>query len=549
MLLGAAWHARAQRGAPVGPPPTYCTPAAAVPGATTEVTFTNAPPGALAGVWTSFPAQVEVPPGGHTCRLKVPADVPVGIGAIRVATAGGVGSLQLFMIDDLPSVPRSAKNHAPGEAQAISAFCAVDAATEPLASDYYRLTAKHGQRIAFEVVAQRLGSRMDPMVRLLDSAGRELEYVEDTPGLGADVRFAHTFDRDGDYLIEVRDANYEGSPDHRYRLRVGDFPAVTVAFPLGGKRGSEGAFEFFGPEGEHVGPLHVGVPDDANRFQFGVKLPGGRSSAFVPILCGEREEFVASSPNRTPDTAAHLTLPASVSGRFDAPSQRHFYEIAAKKGQRIVLRGQSRRWNAPVDLFFQVFKPDGTRVAQSKIVEPKPATKGALPPPLDEGTLEFTCPAGGTCRFSVEDLNQAGGSTMAYHVEVEPAAPDYALSVETDKVEVAAGGKFRIKVKAERQGYGGPITLALRGGAAEFAVGRNTIPAGKAEADVEVTVPAETPATAAPLQFTIVGTGGPPGEHVASTSPVLRRLFPRMTFVPSELDGLIALRVRPASAK
>jgi hypothetical protein len=293
----------------------------------------------------------------------------------------------------------------------------------------------------------------------------------------------------------------------------------------------------------------VQFPDDLPRYQFGVKFPDGRSSAFVPLLCGDREEFVAPTPNRTPDTAARLSLPASVSGRFDAPGQRHFYEIAAKKGQRIVLRGQSRRWNAPVDLYFQVYKPDGTRLAQSRIVEPKPATKGALPPPPDEGTLEFTCPATGVCLFSVEDLNQGGGPTMAYHVEVEGVAPEYALSVETDKVEAAAGGKFRLKVKADRQGYDGPIRLVLRGATADFEVAKNTIPAGKAEAEVEVTVPAETPATAAPLQFTVVGTGGAPGEHVASTSATLRRLFPRISFVPAELDGLIALRVRSASAK
>jgi hypothetical protein len=551
LLASAAPLARGQRGRAAEPPAPYCMPASALPGATTEITFTNAPAGEPTGLWTSFPAEVEVLPGGTgtRCRLKLPADAPVGIGALRLATAGGVGSLQLFMIDDLPSVAGSAKNHTPATAQGITDLCAVDGASEPLACDYYRLTARRGQRIAFEVVAQRLGSRMDPMVRLLDSAGRELEYVEDTPGLGADVRFAHTFERGGEYVIEVRDANYEGSPDHRYRLRVGDFPAVTVASPPGVKRGVEGAFEFSAPSGEHVGPLHVRLPADARCFQFGVKFPGGRSSAFVPIRCGDREEFVAAAPNLTPDAAAHLALPASVGGRFDVPGQRHFYEIAGRKGQRIVLRGQSRRWNAPVDLFFQAYKPDGTRSAQSKVVEPKPPAKGAIPPPPDEGTLEFTCPVDGTCRFSVEDLTQAGGPTMTYHFDVEPAVPDYALSVEVDKVEAAAGGKFRVKVKAERQGYDGPITLALRGAAAAFPIDKNTIPAGKTEADVEVTVPADMPATAAPLQFTIAGTGGPPGEHVASTYSTLRRLFPRLTFVPSELDGLIALRIRPPSPK
>ena len=138
VLLASAPVAMGQRGRVAEPPAAYCMPAAALPGTTTEVTFTNVPAGAPTGLWTSFPAEVEVLPDGSAtkCRLKVPADAAVGIGAVRLATTGGVGNLQLFMIDDLPSVRASAKNHTPATAQEITDLCAVDGAAEPLACNY-----------------------------------------------------------------------------------------------------------------------------------------------------------------------------------------------------------------------------------------------------------------------------------------------------------------------------------------------------------------------------------------------------------------------------
>ena len=70
--------------------------------------------------------------------------------------------------------------------------------------------------------------------------------------------------------------------------------------------------------------------------------------------------------------------------------------------------------------------------------------------------------------------------------------------------------------------------------------------------------PADFTAPASPTQFMIVGvgvgtgsgsgsgsgSGDATGEHVASTLAPLRRMFPRMMFVPLELDGPIGLYVR-----
>src|SRR5207249_172983 len=124
-----------------------------------------------------------------------------------------------------PSIVESGENKTMTNAQQLKLPVAVDGASDELSFDYYKFTAKKGQRISFEIVAQRLGSRLDPVLRLLDAKGRELEYCDDDPGAGADSRFAHRFAAGGKYFLEIRDVNYQGGPQYFYRLRVGNLPA------------------------------------------------------------------------------------------------------------------------------------------------------------------------------------------------------------------------------------------------------------------------------------------------------------------------------------
>ena len=67
--------------------------------------------------------------------------------------------------------------------------------------------------------------------------------------------------------------------------------------------GDEEDGEFAGPDGVRAGPFAFTLPTGTPRFHCGVRYAGGHSSAFVHVLCGEREEFVAPSPNRTPEAA------------------------------------------------------------------------------------------------------------------------------------------------------------------------------------------------------------------------------------------------------
>jgi hypothetical protein len=547
--------ARAQRG---GAPPAltpFTAPMAATPGSTTVVAFHVAGAKAAPGFWATFPCEAEPldssQPTIARFRLGVPANAPVGVGAVRFITAAGVSSPRLFMVDDIPTTEAADNHTSPRDAQPLTLPAAVEADAVALAAHHYRFAARAGERVAFEVVAHRLGSRMDAVVRVLDAAGRELAYADDTPGLGADPRFAHTFAAAGDYVVEVRDADYQGGQDRRYRLRVGDFPAVTTAFPAGGRRGADATFTFENAGGERLGPVTVRLPNDSPRANVPLKFPGGRSSSWVPVLVGDAEDFRATAPAGSIAVAATPPLPAFISGRFTKPGQRDVYGLDASKGRTLAVRAHTRAIQSPASVFLQLLKPDGGKVAESKPTEGK--TAEAKPLDADDGALTFDVPSNGAYYLAVTELAGAAGPAHTYRLGVEqkPAA-GFALTVDTDKVDAPAGGTLRVKVKAARRNYDGPITLALGGGdAAGFEVKAGAIAKGKAEADLEFTIPPDAP-TSRPLLLAITGTAkidGADRTETASTAPALRTLWPRIAHPPAELDGQIALGVTTAEKR
>ena len=510
------------------------TPSAVAPGHSVDITLSGASLEKSGTVWTSVPADAAVVRSTNdaaTVRIKVPTTVSVGVAAVRVATPGGVSNLQFFMVDDLPTVAERAGNASPAGAQELTAPVAVDGACDPLAHDYYRLKARRGQRVSVEVVAARLGSQLDPVLRLLDESGGEIAWADDSPGAGGDCRMTHTFAADGDYLLELRDVNYDGGGAYRYRLRVGDSPLAVVPFPLGGKRGGVALFGALGEGTEDVPPALLALPRGGPTARVSWRMPGG-GTGFARVALGDSDETIEAEPNDAPESATPVALPAAVSGRFESPGDVDVYKVALRKGQRWVFRARSRSLGSPCDVVLQVLRRDGSELAESKV-------EGDA-----DATVDATAPEDGTYLLRVRELTGAGGPALAYRIESEPYRPGFRLSVDADKVDARSGGQFELKVTAVRRDYGGPIVLALQGLRAAVLEGA-TIPAGKQETTLKVKLPGDLIAGSI-VDFQVTGSADVPGGRAvatASTATALRRLLPRMLYPPEELDGLIALGV------
>ncbi len=480
-------------------------PSAAAPGQSTEVTIFGDNISSPTKLWTSFPAAVEFltrdgkrsdDDSKATVRLTIPKGTPTGIGAVRLVTSSGVSELRLLMLDDLPIVRSSGTNNSVANAQLLKPPVAVEGACEELAADFYKFTAARGQQLSLEVIAQRLGSPLDPLVRILDAKGRELAWCDDEPGLGADCRLRHKFAASGEYVIELRDTGYQGGPRHRYRLRLGDFPFSSPAFPLGVQQSTKS------------------------------KNPSA--------------ELTEAEPNDTPPTATKFIVPAALNGRFAQPKDRDWYQFDVKKGQRLIFRGRTRSLGSPSELFLRLTKPDGAKIAQANL-------SGA-----DEGVITNTFNEAGKFCLLVEELAQRSGPEHAYRVEIEPYRAGFALSTDTEHVNAAPGGSFDLKVNCARRDYSGPIQFALDGAGEGFAIeSKSTGNKTNENYTLKVSVSSRMPPGSL-TQFKIVGRAtidGQPFTATASTMPALKKLFSPMPYPPAELDGLIALGLKPMTAK
>ena len=538
----AASHVWAQ------PSVSYTVPGAVQSGKTIELTLHGAKLDDPLRVWTSFPAKVELVPAeagkkdltSRTCKITVDATAAGDIGGFVVGNATGTSDVLYISLDDLASVADDGKNVSLSAAQVLSLPIAVDGVSNGAQFDHYKFSAKKGQRIAFEVVAARIGSAFDPVLRLLDHAGKEILFADDDSSLGADCRFTHLFAADGDYVVEVHDNQYRGGD--RYRLRVGDFPLVTSAFPLGGRFGSTAKFDFAGPSADGTTPVFVRIPDEVRtgRIAVNARFPDGKSSATATLVASRLPEAREIEPHNDIKIASQVTLPCAVNGILGDEADRDYFQFAAVKGQAISFKAVSRSLGSPALLFMRLLKADGGQLAETAVSAE------------EEFTLTHTFAADGIYHLMVYDLLRRGGPEYAYRVEMASNV-GFSLSLKNDKataikfITTLKTGAFALDVQCARRGFDGPITLSLGNAAAGFQLINNVIPKAAKTHRVLLTVPPD--AQAADLHaLRVVGTADHEGRQlssVVSTAALVRARKPVISYPPSWIDGLLTVATAP----
>lgn len=86
-------------------------------------------------------------------------------------------------------------------------------------ADFFRFTAKKGQPLVFGVSARSRGSLIDPIVRILNSEGKQLERTDDQ-GENRDPTLTWNPPADGDYMLTVADLHRQGGPRFYYHVDI-----------------------------------------------------------------------------------------------------------------------------------------------------------------------------------------------------------------------------------------------------------------------------------------------------------------------------------------
>jgi hypothetical protein len=237
-------------------------------------------------------------------------------------------------------------------------------------------------------------------------------------------------------------------------------------------------------------------------------------------------------PNDTVAKATKISPPVEIHGTFGKPGDRDRYEFIAGKGERLEFRAASRSLGSSCDLVLQLDSAEGQRLARSN------------PSASDEGALTHTFTNGGTYRLTVHEASGAHGSNLFYRITARPAA-GFALTLDTDRVNVPPGGAFDLKITAARGDHKGAIQLALENFPGAKILTNGVIAEGKTNVTMKVRVP-ESLKPGTWQTFSVVGMStrsNNTARVLASTAPALRRQLPLLLHVPPELDGAVALGV------
>lgn len=158
-------------------------------------------------------------------RNRVPGVYPVSVGF-----RPRVSNCLPFAVDDLPECLDKPGNDRQQTAQKVKLPIIVNGRIDsPGDRDVFSFHGVAGSEFVAEVVARRLDSPLDSMLRLTDSAGRQLACNDDTEdrGAGLETHHADSFIRaslpaDGTYYVHLCDTQKKGGREYAYRLRMSE---------------------------------------------------------------------------------------------------------------------------------------------------------------------------------------------------------------------------------------------------------------------------------------------------------------------------------------
>lgn len=400
--------------------------------------------------------------------VKLADNVPPGVYQLRVANDKGISTPVAVEIDASAPLP-----FAPQVAQLPATLHGNLSGSGILSST---LTGKKGQRLVIEIEAKRLGSAVEPIIKLYDPKRVQLAWAQGSNPLAGDARLTAVLPVDGTYTVELHDAQYKAGTPGRFRLKLGDFQYADLPFPLAGQRGAKAAFQLIGnlPETTRVEADLTAAPGGS---YVRLPMPAGVIGTTPRVLVSDIPEVVEGEPQAK---LQEVALPAGINGRLRAPKEEDRYKLAVQPGSKLRFDVLAERAGSPLDGVLILRNEAGTQLMRA---DDQPGT-------LDPG-LEYTVPEGVTALVaSVSDLHGRGGANFVYRLAVTPAGqPDFSLALLDDRPHLPRNGAGLVRVRATRSGYVGPIKLTLTGLPEGTIVSGDEIPAGATETLLSFTAP------------------------------------------------------------
>ena len=543
-------------------------------GVTTDVTITGTRlEGGAPKLLTPFPAEVVAVPTADgkpaadaatrwTFRITPAATVPLGVYPVRVRTEDGLSNPFLFAVGQVPEVAEAEDNNTFAAAQPIPSPAVVDGRLEGNDVDFFRFPGKKGDRVVVDAQCARVGSGVDPSIRLTTAGNRFVSSADDTLGLQTDARLSAVLPEDGDYVVELSDTRYAGSNRPVYRLLVGPVPVADEVFPLGGRRGETIGLELKGGTLAGTGVVAATLlPDPVLPGVVRPRWSGPGVGAADPALDVESVTPLAvedypelrepADPAAPPLRAA---VPVVLNGRIESKGREDRYVLAVTPGQKLHIAVDAAELGSALDGVLTVFGPANAVLGTADdTTTPKPsrkkaaAAKKADPITSADPSLDLTVPANVMeVTLALRDLRGEGGSGYPYRITVEPATPGFRLELGEAQVSIPRGGTASFEVDANRAEFNGPIALSVPNLPAGVTARLGPIREGQAKGIVSLSAAPDASFDVVHLRVEGRGDGGPAGPLVEAATRDL--MFAKHETLPTNVVtqlGLPAASARP----
>lgn len=483
------------------------------------------------------PAQVKL-------AVTVDSTVTTGIYPVRVVTQDGLSALTFLAVDSLPSGVEMEDNNTPEKAQAFSIPIIINGTCAGGDVDFYRFSAKKGQRLVIETETGILGSAVVPQIRLTDARQRFIA-ADDTQGHRGDGRIVFDVAAEGDYLLEFSDSRYRGGNPAHYRIKIGDYDIADELFPLGGRRGDNATFTLRGGTLGKELSFQRALSDAGSSMPLnldGLPLKPGMLAPSVAI--GDYPEKIWEKGSGNDPRRLDIVAPITVNGRIEAKGDIDRFQLPVSPGQKYRFSVQAYLLGSRLDGVLRIADASGKQIALIDDVNVAALAPGQQPFNNPDPSVDVTVPDGVNLLVAeLRDQRRRGGLNFTYRLTVEPIVPDFELRIVNAEINVPKSGNAVVTVNVTRRGYTGPIQLKVPDLPAGYSLQGGIIPANGTTG--LLTISASQDVKIGASSFTVEGTG----ENLKRTAQNLISVGKDQSTAPVIVQILSKIAVAPTSAQ
>lgn len=429
-------------------------------------------------------------------RVSISQNVPCGLYDLRLHAPQGVSNMLPFEVSSYPNFMESGKSTIKSPDKVAELPAVLCGQATPGGVDYFSFYGRKGDTMVAAVkgralvpyIADAVPGWFQPVIKIMDSNGREVAYSDDYQH-NVDPVIITELPKNDMYTIMIHDAIYRGRQDFNYRIQLGVIPFVTGRYPAYGIAGKKIKQELTGVN-LNTDKITATVRNEGyNQLTYTTKTGTSNATSFYALPKG-------SSLIQFPDNGRQLTIYSAISDSLTREDKVKKYKVMTQSGEPVIVELIGRRNGSRIDARMRLIDKNGRVVAEADDTEDP--VQGLMTFHADP-VLQYKPKYSGELTLEVEDLYRGYGKDYHYLLKMHRQIPSFNAFVSPANISIPSGGtaSFRVDISGKVKK---PAQLVIEGLPRGFKTSSLLLKGGKTW-DVSITSPNGTPVNHYPISL------------------------------------------------